>query len=68
MNYRRTCEKQRADHLRRILFRDVAEFLRDLDRKNVSYSTFNNLGVVVLFYESIGLYTEKGYNPLKEGR
>jgi len=68
MNYRATCEKQRADHLRRILFKDVEDFLKRLDREKVSASTFNNLGVVVLFYESIGLYVEKGYNPFKGGR
>ena len=68
MNYRMTCEKQRADHLRRILFRDVEEFLKRLDREKASPSTFNNLGVVVLFYESIGLYVERGYKPFEGDR
>ncbi len=69
MNYRLTCEKQMANHLRSILFRDVEEFLRRLDKEKASPSTFNNLGIVVVFYESLSLYIEmRGGNPFKGGR
>jgi len=60
MNYLMTYEQQKANHLRQILFKDVEEFLRRLNRENASPSIFNNLAIVVVFYESLSLYIESG--------